>query len=118
MSTIVCVPMNTDGTVTHRLGQAPLVAVCRIDDGHIEDWSEHAVEWDTTYGVDVLGVHHPRVIRFLRDNEVEAVVADQVCDSMQSVLDSLVIRLYPGLTGDARAAVVSVAPTLDPTPAR
>ena len=114
MSTIVCVPMNPDATVTPRLGQAPRVAVCRIDAGQVESWAEHPVEWDTTYGVDVLGVHHPRVIRFLRDNDVEVVVADQVCDSMQSVLDSLDIRLYTGLTGDAHAAVASVVEPLDP----
>lgn len=108
MTTIVCVPMNTDGTVTPRLGQAPSVAICRVGGGQVEAWTEHPVAWDTTYGVDVLGVHHPRVIRFLREHKVDAVVADQVCESMQSVLDSLDIRLYPGLTGDAHAAVASV----------
>jgi predicted Fe-Mo cluster-binding NifX family protein len=105
MTATVCVPLNTDGTLTPRLGQAPRVAVCRVDAGAVSDWTEHAVAWDTTYGVDVLGVHHPRVVRFLRDQQVDTVVAADVCESMQQVLGSIGVTVRTGYAGDARTAV-------------
>ncbi|MBK9739836.1 MAG: hypothetical protein IPO93_10035 [Actinobacteria bacterium] len=101
----VCVPLNSDGTIHNRLGQANVVAICHVHDGQVTDWDEHVVEWDTTYGVDVLGVHHPRVIRFLQDQHVTAVVADNVCDIMQSTLPTLGITVSTGHSGDARSAV-------------
>jgi len=107
----VCVPVNTDGTIHNRLGQAPIVATCHIHDGEVTDWTEHAVGWDQTYGVDVLGVHHPAVIRFMQDQHVNTVVADNVCDSMQTVLTKLGLTLQTGITGDARSAVGAFVPT-------
>lgn len=101
----VCIPLNADGTIHDRLGQANTVALCHVRDGEVTDWTEHVVEWDTTYGVDVLGVHHPRVIRFLQGNNVTAVVADNVCDIMQSTLPALGIEVHAHVTGDARTAV-------------
>jgi predicted Fe-Mo cluster-binding NifX family protein len=107
MTATVCVPLNPDGTLTPRLGQAPKVAICRVDQGTISDWTEFPVEWDTTYGVDVLGVHHPRVVRFMRDHQVDTVVAASVCESMQQVLSSIDVTVRTGFDGDARAAVGS-----------
>jgi predicted Fe-Mo cluster-binding NifX family protein len=100
----VCIPLNADGTIHDRLGQANKVAICHVHDGAVTDWTEHVVEWDTTYGVDVLGVHHPRVIRFLQGNNVNVVVADNVCDIMQSTLPTLGIEVRMHVTGDARQA--------------
>jgi len=106
----VCVPLNPDGTIHDRLGHANAVALCTVVDGEVTDWTVHVVDWDTTYGVDVMGVHHPRVIRFLQDNDVDTVVADNVCDIMQSTLPTLGITVYSGVTGDARDAVASAVP--------
>jgi predicted Fe-Mo cluster-binding NifX family protein len=106
--TTVCIPLNADGTIHNRLGQANTVAICQVSEGQVTDWTEHVVEWDTTYGVDVLGVHHPRVIRFLQSNNVNTVVANNVCGIMQTTLPTLGIAVYAGVTGDARSAVESV----------
>jgi predicted Fe-Mo cluster-binding NifX family protein len=105
----VCIPLNADGTIHDRLGQAHTVALCHVVDGQVTDWTEHVVDWDTTYGVDVLGVHHPRVIRFLQGNSVNAVVADNVCDIMKSTLPTLGITVRSGVTGDAREALTAVS---------
>jgi predicted Fe-Mo cluster-binding NifX family protein len=107
--TTVCIPLNADGTIHERLGQANTVAICRVCDGQITDWTEHVVAWDTTYGVDVLGVHHPRVIRFLQGNNVTAVVADNVCDVIQTTLPVLGIQVHDHITGDARTAAAGIA---------
>lgn len=103
MSTL-CIPMNLDGTIHDRLGSAPVVATCGIRDGQIVDWTEHPVEWDRTYGVDVPGVHHPRLIRFMRDQGVTDVVADDVCESVQRVMATMGIAAHLHVTGDARTA--------------
>ena len=107
--TTVCVPVNPDGTIHQLLGQAHTVATCRIHDGVVTDWAEHVVDWDTTYGVDVLGVHHPGIIRFVQQHQVTAVVANDVCESMQGVLRSMGLDVLVGNTGNARSAVTAVA---------
>jgi predicted Fe-Mo cluster-binding NifX family protein len=101
----VCIPLNADGTIHDRLGQANSVAICQVDGDSVSDWTEIVVDWDTTYGVDVLGVHHPRVIRFLQEHQVNAVVADNVCDIMKSTLPTLGVTVHAGVTGDARSVV-------------
>ena len=103
----VCVPLNPDGTIHDRLGQANSVALCNVIDGEVTDWSVHVVGWDTTYGIDGLGVHHPRVIRFLQENAVTTVVADNVCDIMKATLPTIGVTVHSGVTGDAREGVAS-----------
>ncbi len=107
----ICVPVNADGTIHDRLGQARVVATCHTHDGAVTDWTEHVVDWDQTYGITDLGVHHPAVIRFLQDQDVTTVVASNVCESMQKVLAKLDVDVHVGITGDARAAVGSMAAT-------
>lgn len=53
-----------------------MFATCSLRDGEITDWVAHPVGWDQTYGVDVMGAHHARVMRFVQDHAVTAVVAD------------------------------------------
>ena len=101
----VCIPLNADGTIHNRLGQANSVAICQVDGDLVSEWTEIVVDWDTTYGVDVLGVHHPRVIRFLQGHQVNVVVADNVCDIMKSTLPTLGVTVHAGVTGDARSVV-------------
>ncbi len=56
-----------------------------------------------------LGVHHPRVIRFLKEHQVDTVVANNVCDIMKTTLPTLGIAVHPGYTGDARTVVGAAA---------
>ncbi|MEZ5118136.1 MAG: hypothetical protein R2737_17900 [Candidatus Nanopelagicales bacterium] len=104
-----CVPVNPDGTIHERLGQAHTVATCRLHDGQLTDWSEHVVNWDYAYGVDGYGVHHPRVIRFMKDHEVDVVVAHDVCDTVADSLRTIGMRVVDDASGDARAAVAALS---------
>jgi predicted Fe-Mo cluster-binding NifX family protein len=101
----IAIPVTAEGTVFERLGKAPLVATCVLRDGTVTDWTEHAVGWDQTYGVDVMGNHHARVMRFMKEHGVTTVVAADVCDSMRRALQAQGVIVHDGRTGDARAAV-------------
>ena len=107
----VAVPVTLEGAVFDRLGKAPVFATCSLRDGEITDWVAHPVGWDQTYGVDVLGAHHARVMRFVQDHAVTAVVADDVCDSMRRSLESQGVAVYDHRSGDARTAVESLLVT-------
>lgn len=103
----IAIPVTAEGAVFERLAKAPLVATCVLRDGEIADWTEHAVGWDQTYGVDVMGNHHARVMRFMQDTMVTDVVAADVCDNMRRSLAAKGVTLHADHTGDARAAVRS-----------
>lgn len=103
----IAIPITVDGAVFERLAKAPLVATCVLRDGEVVDWTEHAVGWDQTYGVDVMGNHHARVMRFMQEHNVTDVVAADVCDNMRRSLEAKDVTLHADFAGDARAAVRS-----------
>lgn len=107
-ATTIAIPLTLDGAVFDRLAKAPLAATCVLRDGEIADWTEHAVGWDQTYGVDVMGNHHARVMRFMKDQGVTTVVAADVCDNMRRSLEAQGVVVYDGQKGDARVAVTTV----------
>jgi predicted Fe-Mo cluster-binding NifX family protein len=53
------------------------------------------------------GSHHARVVSFLRDHQVEAVVANHIGDGMVRMLDTMGLPTHLGAAGDARAAVLA-----------
>jgi predicted Fe-Mo cluster-binding NifX family protein len=103
---VVCIPVAGDGTVEHRWGRAPHVAVARVRAGEIVEWAEHAVRWDVLHDTGTEGSHHARVIRFLRENDVTAVVASHMGPPMVTSITKLGLDLHLGATGDARQAVL------------
>jgi predicted Fe-Mo cluster-binding NifX family protein len=103
----IAIPVTTDGAVFERLAKAPIMATCVLRNGEVAEWTEHAVGWDQTYGVDVMGNHHARVMRFMQDNAVTDVVAADVCDNMRRSLESKGVHLFADQAGDARTAVLS-----------
>lgn len=103
---VVCVPVTPDGRVEGRWGKAPRVAVATVRGGEITEWTEHDVRWDVLHDEGTEGSHHARVVRFLRDNEVTAVVASHMGPPMVNTIGKLGLGLHLGATGDARAAVV------------
>lgn len=102
---IVCVPVTPDGRVDSSWGRAARVAVARVEGGRITAWDEHAVAWDALHDVGTEGGHHARVATFLRDNNVEVVVAGHMGPPMVQMLGKLRIVTRMGAQGDARAAV-------------
>lgn len=106
---IVCVPVTKDGLVDPRWGRADRVAVAEVDDGEIATWLEVEVWWSRVHDEGTPGSHHARVVTFLREHKVEAVVANHIGAGMVRTLDTMGLPVHLGATGDARAAVRAVS---------
>ena len=102
---IVCVPVTTDGMVDPRWGRADRVAVADVVDGRIMSWQEVEVSWSRLHDEGTPGSHHARVVSFLREHQVEAVVANHIGQGMVRMLDTMGLPVHLGAAGDARAAV-------------
>ena len=103
---IVCVTIQSDD-VGGGWGKARRVALAAVSDAAITDWREIDVRWDVAHDEGTEGSHHARIVRFLRENDVEVVVAGHMGPPMQHTLAKLGIRVVVGATGDARAAVLA-----------
>ncbi|QGF23706.1 NifB/NifX family molybdenum-iron cluster-binding protein [Raineyella fluvialis] len=101
----IAIPVTSDGQVEPRWGRAPRVAVATLDAGQISDWVVHHVGWDVAHDEGTEGSHHARIVRFLRENAVEAVVVDHMGQGMAHTLDKMGIPVLPARSADAREAV-------------
>ncbi len=106
---IVCVPVTPDGMVGGGWGRAPLVAVAKVEAGHITAWTEHPVGWDVLHDVGTEGGHHGRIATFLKEHAVEVVVAGHMGPPMAQMLGKMRIIVRVGVAGDAKAAVTAAA---------
>lgn len=106
---IVCATLAPDGSVGGGLGRARRVVVADVVDGQLAFWEEHEVGWDMLHDQGSEGSHHARIVRFLRDNDVEIVVAAHIGLGMQRTLHSMGLRRVLGAQGDVREAVLAAA---------
>ena len=104
---VVCVPVSIDGSVDPRWGRADRVAIAEATADGVTGWQEFDVGWGTLHDTGGEGAHHARVVRFLADHHVEAVVANHMGPGMLHTLERMGIALHLGAAGDAREAVVS-----------
>ena len=102
---IFCAPVTTEGMIDPRWGRADWVALADVVDGEIASWQEVEVSWSRLHDEGTPGSHHARVVTFLREHGVEAVVVDHMGDGMVRMLDTLGLPVHSGAAGDARAAV-------------
>jgi predicted Fe-Mo cluster-binding NifX family protein len=106
---IVCTTLGRDGAVGGGLGRASQVAVAVVDDGQVSSWEEYDVGWDQLHDQGTEGAHHARIVKFLREHDVDVVVAAGIGPGMQRTLGSMGVRAVSGVTGDAGEAVVRAA---------
>lgn len=109
---IMCATLGAGGTVGHGLGRASHVALASVTDGQISSWEELDVGWDRLHDQGTEGAHHARIVRFLRDHDVEVVVTPHIGPGMQRTLSSMGVRMVLGAQGDARRAVTEAAGTM------
>jgi predicted Fe-Mo cluster-binding NifX family protein len=102
---IVCAPVTSEGMIDPRWGRADWVAVADVVDGEIVSWRQIEVSWSRLHDEGTPGSHHARVVGFLRDQHVEAVVVNHMGDGMTRMLDTLGLPVHLGAAGDARTAV-------------
>lgn len=105
---IVCAPVTPDGNIDPRWGRADWVAIAEIEDRNIKSWREVEVSWSRLHDEGTEGSHHARVVKFLKENGIEAVVANHMGDGMTRMLNTMEIPVHLGASGDARAAVQSM----------
>jgi len=106
---IVCTPVTKEGLIDPRWGRADWVAVSDVVDGEIVKWEEIEVSWSRLHDEGTPGSHHARVVTFLREHQVELVVANHIGDGMVRMLDTMGLPVRLGAAGDARAAVTAAS---------
>ena len=106
---IVCAPVTKEGMIDPRWGRADWVAVADVVDGEVVSWREVEVSWSRLHDEGTPGSHHARVVSFLRDEHVEAVVVNHMGDGMTRMLETMGLPVHLGAAGDARAAVQAVS---------
>jgi len=104
---VVCVPVTPEGLVDPRWGRAHRVVIATVGEGGIEDWQEFDVDWDSLHDSGSEGSHHARVARFLRDHDVEAVVAHHMGDGMRHMLGKMGLAVRLGEAGSARESATT-----------
>jgi predicted Fe-Mo cluster-binding NifX family protein len=94
-------------------GRARRVAVVDLVEGQIASWTEHEVAWDQSHdSAPSHGSHHARIVRFLRDQSIEAVLTGHMGPPMARMLDSMGVVALVGLSGPARPAAQALAAQL------
>jgi len=88
-------------------GRAHWVAVADVTDGAIASWQVHEVSWDDLHDTGTHGSHHARVVSFLKEHQIQAIVVDHVGEGMQRMLSTMGIPLLPASPGDAQASVLA-----------
>jgi len=86
---IVCTPVTKEGLVDPRWGRADRVALAQVVNGEILSWQEVEVSWSRLHDEGTPGSHHARVVSFLREQHVEAVVANHIGDGMVRMLAAM-----------------------------
>ena len=103
----IATPVDVEGQSSHSWGRAHWVAVAEVTDGVIASWQVHEVSWDDLHDTGTSGSHHARVVTFLKDQGIQAIVVDHVGDGMRQMLATMSIPLLPTTPGDAKASVVA-----------
>ena len=106
---LICAPVTSDGMIDHGWGRAERVALAHVVEGEIVSWREVEVAWNRLHDEGTPGSHHARVVTFLRDEHVEAVVVNHMGDGMARSLATMGLPVHVGASGPARAAVLGAA---------
>ena len=98
------------------LGRAATMAVATVEDGAIASWTTVDVGWDVSHeqidaGLAAEGGHHARIVRFMREHEIRAVVAGHAGPPMVHTLGLMGIPVFSA-GGDAREAALAAATAL------
>ena len=112
---IVMTPVTPEGATDPRFGRAPRVAVAEVVDGQITSWAEHQVNWDVLHDEGTHGAHHARVMTFLKEQGIDAVVSAEMGPGMARMLDSAKIPVLLASPGEAKASVLAAIADPDGT---
>jgi predicted Fe-Mo cluster-binding NifX family protein len=106
---VVCVPVIHGNSIDPRWGRAERLAIAEVEAGTITRWQELDVAWGTVRNTGSERAHHARVARFIKEHNVETVLAHHMGDDMQRILGRMGVTVHLGASGDARQAVMAIA---------
>ncbi|MCA0250921.1 MAG: dinitrogenase iron-molybdenum cofactor [Actinobacteria bacterium] len=104
---IVATPVTADGRSAAAWGRAHWIGVADIDNGTVHTWRIHEVGWDESHDEGTHGSHHARIVRFLTEHGITAVVVDHMGPGMVQVLQKMGIPMLPATPGDAQASILA-----------
>lgn len=104
---IIATPVTEDGRSAAAWGRAHWIGVAEVTDGAVRAWSIHEVGWDESHDEGAHGSHHARIVRFLKEQGIEAVVVDHMGEGMVRVMNSMGIPILPASPGDAQSSVLA-----------
>lgn len=103
----IATPVDTAGHFAHAWGHAHWIAVADVTEGAITDWEVHEVDWDDLHDAGTHGSHHARIVTFLKEQQIQAIVVDHVGEGMRRILATMSIPMLPATPGDAKESVLS-----------
>lgn len=104
---IVATPVTAEGLSAAAWGRAHWIGVAEVNAGEVTAWQIHEVGWDESHDAASHGSHHARIVRFLKDHAIEAVVVDHMGPGMVQVMATMGIPLLPASAGDAQASILA-----------
>lgn len=111
---ILTLPVTDDGSVDPRFGRASTMAVAEVTDGQITSWTTHDVGWDVLHDEGPHGTHHGRIVRFLKEHNVERVLFVRMGDGMINTINKMGLVLIQVDPVDAKEIVLQAA-AIDPS---
>ena len=112
-ASVITLAINVIGDqVGAGLGRAHTMAVARVAGGAVTAWEEHEVNWDALHDAGPEGAHHGRIVRFMREHGVQAVVSGHMGPPMVNTMQKLGVTPMVGAAGPAREVAVLVAARL------
>ena len=103
----VATPVTADGRSAPAWGKAHWVGVAQVVDGAVVSWRIDEVAWDDSHDSGTHGSHHARIVRFLKDERIDAVVVDHMGEGMVRVMNTMGIPILTATPGDARASILA-----------
>ena len=104
---IVATPVTESGQSAAAWGKAHWIGVASLQDGAVTTWQVHEVGWDVSHDEGTHGSHHARIVRFLKEQDIGAVVVDHMGPGMVQVMQTMRIPVLPASPGDAQASEVA-----------
>lgn len=106
----VMLPVNADGTVELRFGRAHFVAVAEFDGDQLTNWTVDEVNWDVLHDEGTHGHHHARMVRYIKEHNVERIGFVGMGQSMMNTLNKANVLLFQIDAGDnARQMAQTIA---------
>jgi len=88
------------------------VAITDIEDGVVQSWDEHEVGWDVLHDEGAHGSHHARIVKFLRENNVDAVIINHCGAPMLNTMQKMGLIIALDAEGPARDVALNTSPKI------